>query len=205
MWLSMSAIILITPAFRIFIWGLPTFHWMATRRTLFSSCSESGPRAICKSGRVSRYSMRTRVSIRTSKSLWGLTIHSKICSISWRNRLAYEQQLRTIVSNLKRFLLVRFQPVYSLVFMMRYRMGPISEALRSAILAKPAFWERRLSPSAASFLLISVMDLVASTLTNIWKAIWSRSPWTYESRLRRVLMMSSKATSPSSFSTNWAS
>jgi hypothetical protein len=98
-------------------------------------------------------------------------MHSKTCKIYWRKRLAYELQLRTMVSNLNLFLLVRFQAVYYLVLIIRYKIGPISEAFRSAILAKPAFCDKRVRPSAASFLFTSGMVFVAYTLTNIWKAM----------------------------------
>lgn len=62
-------------------------------------------------------------------------MNSKTCSISGRKRRASELQLRMIVSNLNRFLLVLVQVVYSFPFIIRYKIGPIYAAWSSATLA----------------------------------------------------------------------
>ncbi len=63
--LSIKFKILITPAFLIFIWGLPTFHWIANNNTFFNNCSLKGAKDYFNSDTEIIYSTRTRVSIRT--------------------------------------------------------------------------------------------------------------------------------------------
>lgn len=60
---SISNIMLITPAFRIFIWGFPTFHWIAGINSFLIICYAMGlnPSFIVSS--LNNTSINTNVSI----------------------------------------------------------------------------------------------------------------------------------------------
>ena len=130
------------PAFLIFIWGLPTFHWMATTSIFLIICSAIGFKDYFIWPRLSINSIKTKVSILIYKSLWGFIIYSKIWRIYGRNFITSLWQFLTIVSNLKRSFDVLDQLIYSLLEIILLKIGSISFLCSSATLLKPDFLAR---------------------------------------------------------------
>lgn len=182
----MSLMMLMTPACLILICGFPTFHCMAVTNTRFRSCWLSGESAYLSYSNYITYSINTRVSIRVSRSHWGFTRNSNTSRMSGRKRRTSLRQFRTIASNLKRFLLVRFQFVYYLLLSIRYRIGPISAAWSSYTVAYPLLVASRSKASTDCLRLGSGMVLVAWRLTNIWYARWMNFSLVWLTLRRRV-------------------
>ncbi len=128
---------LITPAFLILIWGLPTLHWIATIKIFLINCSAVGLSAYLIAPSCSMNSISTKVSIRISRSLWGLIMNSRICNIYGKNFITSLWQFLTIVSNLNRSFVVFVQFMYSFLEIIFFKIGSTSFPWSSATLLKP--------------------------------------------------------------------
>lgn len=122
---------LMTPALRILIWGLPTFHLMATLSIFKNTLVLYYLSASLIWALVSISSSSTKVSIRISMSQSRVMQYSSTVSISLKYRMAYPSQFLTMVSNLKRLLLVLLHWVYSFFSMILASTGPTSRECSS--------------------------------------------------------------------------
>lgn len=121
---SIIRIMLMIPAFLIFIWGFPTFHWIEAIKILLINCSAMGFRDYLMAESWSMNSIKTKVSILIYKSLWGFIMYSRICKISGRNVITSLWQFLTMVSNLKRSFEVLVQFTYYFFEMILFSKGP---------------------------------------------------------------------------------
>lgn len=177
-----NKIIFITPAFLIFIWGLPTFHWIAGINSFFITCSAIGFNAYFIVPSLNKNSISTKVSILNSNSLWGFIMYSITCKISGKNFTTSPWQFLTIVSNLNLSFEVFVQFTYCFVPMNFYKIGRISFEWSSDTFENPDFKASCCIKVKARSLNSWLSVLVAWTLRTIEKRtvmrLWSSNLWT---------------------------
>lgn len=127
------------PAFLILICGFPTFHWMDTINIFCISCDATGFSYYFIADKFSINSIKTKVSILTSRSLCGFIMYSKTLNIYGKNLITSLWQLRTIVSNLNRSLEVLVQLTYYFFYTNFFKIGSTWSPWSYAILLNPAF------------------------------------------------------------------
>lgn len=161
----------ITPALRIFIWGFPTFHWIAGINSFLITCYAIGlnPSLIVSS--LNRTSIKTNVSILNYISLWGFIMYSITCKISGKNFATSPWQFLTIVSNLNLSFDVLLQFTYCFVAMNRYKIGRISCEWSYDTFKNPDFNASSSINFSARFRTSWLIVLVAWILRIIEKAI----------------------------------
>lgn len=114
------------PAFRIFICGCPTFHFIAIFNIFKNTLTAYSFIASLTCWFFSIYSIRTSVSILISMSASTEMQYYRIVRIWLMNLMAYPSQFRTIVSNLNLFLLDLFQVTYYFLSIIFDSTGPTS-------------------------------------------------------------------------------
>ncbi len=139
---SIIRIILIIPPFLILIWGLPTFHFIATFRIFKNTLVAYYFNAYLTCGLLSIYYRRTNVSILISISQSSDIQYSRTVRISLIYLIASPSQFRTIVSNLNLFLLVLFQFTYYFFDIIWAKTGPTYWECSSGTDLYPAFFAR---------------------------------------------------------------